>query len=188
MPARNDVERGRGKMVPIDGRFGYAVSKAVERTGETIKLMALGFLKVLGGDSPSESLGGPLTMYRVASVSGEQGWDSFLLLIALISVNLGLINLLPVPVLDGGHVLVFVIEGVSRRRGSPRAKEKNQAGGRAVKTTGGFIESLPRRARGKGSGLSPVRSEALQADPQDERGNRRAQHVDRDLREEESRR
>ena len=49
---------------------------------------------MLGGDSPSESLGGPLTMYRVASVSGEQGWDSFLLLLALISVNLGLINLL----------------------------------------------------------------------------------------------
>ena len=129
--ARNDVERGRGKMVPIDGRIGYAVSKAVERTGETIKLMAIGFLKVLGGDSPSESLGGPLTMYRVASVSGEQGWDSFLLLIALISVNLGLINLLPVPVLDGGHVLVFAIEGVSRRRLSPRAKEKIQAAGLA---------------------------------------------------------
>jgi DNA-binding IclR family transcriptional regulator len=46
--ARNDVERGRGKMVPIDGRFGYAVSKAVERTGETIALMATGFGKVLG--------------------------------------------------------------------------------------------------------------------------------------------
>jgi regulator of sigma E protease len=124
--ARNDVERGQGKMVPIDGRFGYAISKAVERTGETIALMASGFVKVLKGDSPSESLGGPLTMYRVASVSGEQGWDTFLLLLALISVNLGLINLLPVPVLDGGHVLVFVIEGVQRRPLSARAKEKIQ--------------------------------------------------------------
>jgi regulator of sigma E protease len=46
-------------------------------------------------------------------------------------VNLGLINLLPVPVLDGGHVLVFAIEGVSRRRLSPRAKEKIQAAGLA---------------------------------------------------------
>ena len=54
-------------------------------------------------------------MYRVASVSGNQGWDSFLLMLALISVNLGLINLLPIPMLDGGHLLVFAIEGARRR-------------------------------------------------------------------------
>jgi regulator of sigma E protease len=129
--ARNDVERGQGKMIPIDGRLGYAVSKAVERTGETIALMAGGFVQILGGDSPSESLGGPLTMYRVASVSGEQGWDSFLLLLALISVNLGLINLLPVPVLDGGHVLVFAIEAVRRRPLSDKGREKVQMAGLA---------------------------------------------------------
>ena len=122
--ARNDVERGQGKMIPIEGRLGYAVSKAVERTGETISLMAAGFVHILGGDSPSESLGGPLTMYRVASVSGEQGWDSFLLLLALISVNLGLINLLPVPVLDGGHVLVFAIEAVRRKPLSAQARPR----------------------------------------------------------------
>ncbi len=127
--ARNDVERGQGKMIPIEGRLGYAVSKAVERTGETIALMAGGFVQILGGDSPSESLGGPLTMYRVASVSGEQGWDSFLLLLALISVNLGLINLLPVPVLDGGHVLVFAIEAVRRKPLSAQARERVQLGG-----------------------------------------------------------
>jgi regulator of sigma E protease len=127
--ARNDVERGQGKMIPIDGRLGYAISKAVERTGETIALMAGGFVQILGGDSPSESLGGPLTMYRVASVSGEQGWDSFLLLLALISVNLGLINLLPVPVLDGGHVLVFAIEAVRRKPLSAQARERVQLGG-----------------------------------------------------------
>jgi regulator of sigma E protease len=130
--ARNDVERGQGKLVPIDGRFGYAVSKAVERTGETIALMAAGFAGVLKGDKPSESLGGPLTMYRVASVSGEQGWDSFLLLLALISVNLGLLNLLPVPVLDGGHVVVFAIEAVRRRPLSDRARERIQSAGLAL--------------------------------------------------------
>jgi regulator of sigma E protease len=127
--ARNDVERGQVKMVPINGRIGYALSKAFERTGETIAVMATGLLKVLGGDSPSESLGGPLTMYRVASVSGEQGWDSFLLLLALISVNLGLINLLPVPVLDGGHVLVFAIEAVRRKPLSAQMRERVQLGG-----------------------------------------------------------
>jgi regulator of sigma E protease len=130
--ARNDVERGQGKMVPIDGRLGYAASKAVERTGETIAVMATGIVRVLGGDSPGESLGGPLTMFRVASVSGEQGLDSFLLLLALISVNLGLINLLPVPVLDGGHVLVFAIEAVRRKPLAPRTRDRIQSVGLAV--------------------------------------------------------
>ena len=127
--ARNDVDRGRGAMVPIDGRFGYALSKAFERTGETITTMADGFVQILGGDTPGEALGGPIMMYRVASVSGNQGWDSFLLMLALISVNLGLINLLPIPMLDGGHLLVFAIEGASRRPLSARMRERVQLGG-----------------------------------------------------------
>ncbi len=127
--ARNDVDRGRGATVEIDGRFGYALSKAFERTGETISTMAGGFMQLLAGDTPGEALGGPLMMYRVASVSGNQGWDSFLLMLALISVNLGLINLLPIPVLDGGHLLVFAIEGARRRPLSARARERVQLAG-----------------------------------------------------------
>jgi regulator of sigma E protease len=130
--ARNDIDRGRGATVPIEGRFGYALSKALERTGETISAMASGFYQILGGDTPREALGGPLMMYRVASVSGDQGWDSFLLMIALISVNLGLINLLPIPMLDGGHLLVFVIEGARRRPLSQRARERIQLAGLTV--------------------------------------------------------
>ena len=113
--ARNDVDRGTGAIVAIDGRFGYAMTKAFQRTGETITTMVSGFFQIIGGERPCDALGGPLMMYRVASVSGNQGWDSFLLMIALISVNLGLINLLPIPMLDGGHLLVFAIEGVRRR-------------------------------------------------------------------------
>jgi len=124
--ARNDAQRGRGEMVPIESRFTYALSKAVDRTGETISMMVSGTVAVLEGDSPSESLGGPVMMYKVATVSGEQGWESFLLMMALISVNLGLINLLPIPVLDGGHVLVFAIEGVRRRPLTAREREKVQ--------------------------------------------------------------
>ena len=70
-------------------------------------------------------------MYRIASVSGEQGWDTFLLLLALISVNLGLINLLPVPVLDGGHLLVFAIEAARRKPLSTRSRERVQMAGLA---------------------------------------------------------
>ncbi|MCB1991182.1 MAG: site-2 protease family protein, partial [Geminicoccaceae bacterium] len=87
--AHNDAQRSPGKMVPIEGRFSYAVSKAVHRTGETIGMMVSGFLSIIGGDSPSESLGGPVMMYKVATVSGSQGWETFLLMMALISINLG---------------------------------------------------------------------------------------------------
>lgn len=130
--AHNDVDRGTGATVAIEGRFGYAFSKAFERTGETITTMVGGVFQILGGDTPSDALGGPLMMYRVASVSGDQGWDSFLLMIALISVNLGLINLLPIPMLDGGHLLVFAIEGVRRRPLSAQARERVQLAGLVV--------------------------------------------------------
>ncbi len=130
--ARNDVDRGTGATVAIDGRFGYALSKALERTGETISTMVGGFFQILSGESPGDALGGPLMMYRVASVSGNQGWDSFLLMLALISVNLGLINLLPIPMLDGGHLLVFAIEGVRRKPLSTKTRERVQLVGLVV--------------------------------------------------------
>lgn len=130
--ARNDIDRGRGATVVIEGRFSYALSKALERTGETVATMVSGFFQLLGGDTPGETLGGPLMMLRVASVSGDQGWDSFLLMMALISVNLGLINLLPIPMLDGGHLLVFAIEGVRGTPLSTRAREGVQLAGLSV--------------------------------------------------------
>lgn len=113
--AYSDFQRGQGELAPIHGRFRYAISRAISRTGETIGAMVSGFVSILAGRAPRDSVGGPLMMYRVASVSGHKGWDSFLLMLALISVNLGLINLLPIPVLDGGHLLMFVAEAVSRK-------------------------------------------------------------------------
>jgi regulator of sigma E protease len=127
--ARNDAQRSRGEMVPNESRFTYAVSKAVDRTTTTIKVMVTATGKILAGDSPSESLGGPVAMYKAASVSGDQGLESFLWLMAIISVNLGLLNLLPIPVLDGGHVLVFVIEGVKRKPLTAAQREKVQLAG-----------------------------------------------------------
>jgi regulator of sigma E protease len=124
--ARNDVDRGTGATIAIDGRLGFALGKAFERTGETIATMVTEFFKILGGDTPGDALGGPLMMYRVASVSGNQGWDSFLLMVALISINLGLLNLLPIPMLDGGHLPVFVFEAVRRKKLSAAMRERIQ--------------------------------------------------------------
>jgi regulator of sigma E protease len=130
--ARNDVDRGTGATIAIEGRLGFALSKALERTGETIATIVSGVFQILSGETPSDALGGPLMMYRVASVSGGQGWDSFVLLLALISINLGLINLLPIPMVDGGHLLVFAIEAVSRRPLSLATRERIQNVGLAL--------------------------------------------------------
>ncbi|HSN30947.1 MAG TPA: RIP metalloprotease RseP [Kofleriaceae bacterium] len=130
--AYDDIDRGTGAMVPIEGRFSFAMSRAVDRTGDTVRTVVGGFFHILGGDSPSDALGGPLMMYRAASVSGSQGWDSFLRMLALISVNLGLINLLPIPMLDGGHLLIFAIEAIRRRRLSAQARERIQQVGLAL--------------------------------------------------------
>jgi regulator of sigma E protease len=130
--ARNDVDRGTGATIAIEGRLGFALSKALERTGETIATIVSGVFQILSGETPSDALGGPLMMYRVASVSGNQGWDSFVLLLALISINLALINLLPIPMVDGGHLLVFAIEAVSRRPLALATRERVQNVGLAL--------------------------------------------------------
>lgn len=130
--AHSELERGRGELEPIRSRVQYAAVKAVERTGETIGAMVSGFVALLRGHVPGDSVGGPLMMYRVASVSGHKGWDSFLLMLALISVNLGLINLLPVPVLDGGHLMVFAAEAVRQRPLSALARARIQYAGLIV--------------------------------------------------------
>jgi regulator of sigma E protease len=130
--AANDVDQGAGELVAIEGRFGYSLAKAVERTADTVGAIAAGFFSILRGEAPHESMGGPLMMYRVASVSGAKGWDAFLLMMALISVNLGLINLLPVPMLDGGQLVVFAIEAVRRRPLTRRGRERIMLCGLAV--------------------------------------------------------
>jgi regulator of sigma E protease len=110
-------------MVRIEDRVLWAAGHAVQRTGETIDLMARGLWSLLGGRLPGDSVGGPIMVYRMASVSGAQGLEAFLLMLALVSINLGLINLLPIPALDGGHLVVFSVEAIRRRRLSPRARE-----------------------------------------------------------------
>jgi len=63
-------------------------------------------------------------MFRVASVSGAKGWEALFLLIALVSISVGLINLLPIPVLDGGHILIFVVEALWRKPLATRTRER----------------------------------------------------------------
>jgi regulator of sigma E protease len=67
---------------------------------------------------------GPVGIAEMSGNAASLGWIHLFTLMAMISLNLGLLNLMPVPVLDGGHILILALEGVSRRDFSMRLKEK----------------------------------------------------------------
>lgn len=105
---------------------------AVRRTGQIVQMMVETIGQIISGRRSVKELGGPLS---IAKVSGEQitlGTDAFVFLIALVSINLGFINLLPVPMLDGGHLLFYAIEAVRRKPVDPRAVEWAYRGGLAA--------------------------------------------------------
>ncbi|MGF1549451.1 MAG: RIP metalloprotease RseP [Sphingomonadaceae bacterium] len=88
---------------------------AVAKTGDIVEIMVVTLGQIVAGDRSVKELGGPL---KIAQYSGQQaslGWFEFVLFMTLISINLGFINLLPIPLLDGGHLLLYLIEGVRRR-------------------------------------------------------------------------
>ncbi len=108
--------------VPIRSKFFYAIGHAVDRTGEIMMFTARGFVEILRGEMSPQSLGGPLTIGYAAGVAAEQGLAQYLWLMALLSINIGLINFLPIPILDGGLLLFFTIELFKRRPPSARAR------------------------------------------------------------------
>jgi len=93
----------------------------------------LGFLKgLIAGEVSPKLLGGPVFIAKVAGESARSGFGSLITFIAFLSVQLGLLNILPIPVLDGGHLLFFGIEGLIRHPLSPRQKAILQQIGMAI--------------------------------------------------------
>jgi regulator of sigma E protease len=101
----------------------YALRNAFEETADVMRFIVIGIVRVVEGRVSLSSLSGPITIYDVAGEAGARGTDYFVWAMALISINLGLLNLLPIPVLDGGHLLFFAIEGVLRRPLPLRVRE-----------------------------------------------------------------
>ena len=93
----------------------HAAERAWASTEEMVSLTVYSVLRLLQGRLGVESLGGPLVIFDAAGKAAREGATNYLKLMAFISVNLGLINLLPIPLLDGGHLLFFLVEGVTRR-------------------------------------------------------------------------
>jgi regulator of sigma E protease len=93
------------------------------------ELTAIGLYKMIVGDISSKNIGGPLTIANISGEAAAQGASSVVFLIAILSINLGVLNLLPIPILDGGHLLFFLIEGILRKPLGERQREVAQQAG-----------------------------------------------------------
>jgi regulator of sigma E protease len=114
----NDAMRSF-KPTPIEA-IGMSIQRNVDMAG-----LILNTLKdLVTGEASPKQLMGPVGIAQLSGESAQEGWIALLALMASISLNLGLLNLLPIPVLDGGHIFIMAIETISRRDFSLAMKEK----------------------------------------------------------------
>ncbi|MGR5149560.1 sigma E protease regulator RseP [Photobacterium alginatilyticum] len=118
----------------INLQFGpvEAVGKAAEKTWQLVTLTFDMVTKLVTGDVAIKNLSGPISIAKGAGMTADYGVVYFLGFLALISVNLGIVNLLPLPVLDGGHLMFFAIEAVTRRPVSERVQDIGYRVGSAI--------------------------------------------------------
>ncbi len=103
-----------------------ATIMGVERTVDMTMVNLVGIFKLIAGKISSDNIGGPILIAQMAGKQAEEGMLNVLLFIALLSINLGIINLLPIPILDGGHLFLFIIEAVIGHPISVKKKEMAQ--------------------------------------------------------------
>ena len=109
----------RAKPGPIEA-VGLSVRKNIESSGLIFQTV----WGLLTRETSPKQLMGPVAIAQLSGESAQLGWIPLLGLMAAISLNLGLLNLLPIPILDGGHIFIMALEGVARRDFSARVKEK----------------------------------------------------------------
>ena len=95
--------------------FSGAFQAACSQTWMYITLTVLGFVKLIQQVVPVSELGGPILIAQIAGQQIQAGWVNFIFFTGLLSVNLGILNLLPIPVLDGGHLMFLTFEAVRRK-------------------------------------------------------------------------
>lgn len=101
----------------------FALKSALAETYDVIRFIVVGIVRIAEGRVSISTLGGPITVYDLVGEEGSKGASYFVWAMAVISINLGLVNLLPIPVLDGGHLLFFLFEAISRRPLPLRVRE-----------------------------------------------------------------
>ena len=103
---------------PLELSITETLSYATEQTIFASTMIFTGVQKLITGDVPAKELGGVISIVKLTSDATETGWMSVLFFAALISVNLGVLNLLPIPALDGGHIMFNLYELIFRREAS----------------------------------------------------------------------
>ena len=103
-----------------------AFGAGLQQTWLYIYLTILGIVKIVQKVVPASELGGPILIAQLAGQQMEAGWISFMYFMGLVSVNLGILNLFPIPILDGGHLAFFTMEAVRRKPLSLKAQEMFQ--------------------------------------------------------------
>ena len=140
-PALKTIETRDGKKMQV-GQIGIgkdqqgveihaanpieAIYKGVEATWAWTYLTVEGLVRLAKGEMSLDNIGGPILIGQLSGRAASQGLDGLVFLIAILSITLGVINLLPIPVLDGGHLLFFTIEGIMGRPLSLRKREVAQ--------------------------------------------------------------
>jgi regulator of sigma E protease len=124
---KDDWMIGIGSQGTIEkGKPGTAIVMAVKQTWEYMKLTLTAFYKMIVGDVSPRNIGGPILIAQMAGQQAQEGLGHFIHFLAILSINLGVLNLLPVPVLDGGHLVFFLVEAVIRKPVSLRFREMAQ--------------------------------------------------------------
>jgi regulator of sigma E protease len=100
-----------------------AVVAATREVGRLIGTIGTGLAQVVGGHRTASELGGPIKIAQISGQAAALGLPSLIQFVAFVSINLGFINLLPVPMLDGGHLFLYAVEAVRRRPLAPRVQE-----------------------------------------------------------------
>ncbi|NJD90046.1 MAG: RIP metalloprotease RseP [Geobacter sp.] len=118
----------------VTDRFSppMAVVKGTQQCWKVIKLTLLSIVKLIERVVPLDTVGGPIMIAKMAGEQAAAGGVNLIAFMALLSINLGILNLLPVPILDGGHLLFFTMELIFRRPVTARAREIAQQIGLAM--------------------------------------------------------
>jgi regulator of sigma E protease len=108
----------------IDPTFVQAIGMSAQRNLEWSTLIFQTIKGLVSGEASPRQLVGPVGIAQLSGGAAQMGWLALFTFMAMISLNLGIVNLLPIPVLDGGHIFILALEGLARRDFSMRLKEQ----------------------------------------------------------------